>query len=165
MDEETQDTCSECGRNLNDSRDFKNLRAERDTLASERDDLRTKLLERTIKDAGFDPTLGVVKRLAKEFDGDIGAADAFAEFATAEGLTPTAATTTMTDTTPEGETARTKTDVEQQLDTLHGRADQLRTASTTTQPADLHTQIAELEAAGKWTEAGRLKRQLQTAAN
>lgn len=149
-----QEICESCQRPLKDARNFAELRTERDDLKSKLETANEKLMQRTIKDAGFDPELGIVKRLAREYEGDGADVEAFKAFAVAEGLQPTA---TSAETAP-GQ----RSDTEQQLDTLQGKGDRLREASTQQTPAtDLHQEIADLEHAGKWAEAGRLKRQLQ----
>src|SRR5690349_8098651 len=115
-----EENCESCGRPLNESRDFKTLRKERDEIATERDDLKQRLMNRTISDAGFDPNLGIVKRLAKEYEGDLDA-EAFKQFAVAEGLQP--ATTERTEN-------QEQTETEQQLERLQNPGDRLREVST-----------------------------------
>lgn len=152
---QNEQNCETCGRPLNESRDFKSLRTERDNLAAERDELKQKVMDRTIRDAGFDPNLGIVKRLAKEFDGELDP-EAFKTFAMTEGLTPTVDTNADTPG---------RTETEQQLDTLQSRGDQLRLASVQSTPEkDIRAQIAEAQAAGDWARSAALKTQLQTGA-
>lgn len=150
MPEDTEhQNCGECGRPLKDSRDFKSLRAEADTVIAERDALKTQLLNRTIRDAGFDPEVGVVKRLAKEYEGDLDA-EQFKTFAVAEGLTPKEAETTTQE----------PTETEQQLAHLQGPGDRLREMSTQQTPAtDLDSQIVEAESSGNFALARSLKNQ------
>lgn len=120
-----------------DSRDFAKMRKRAETAEADRDALRTQLLDNAITTAGFDPNLGIVKRLAKEFDGDL-TADAFKAFAVAEGLAPAASTL------GDEKDATTRTETEQQLDKLQGQGDRLRQLSTVPEPASDNAEKAKL---------------------
>lgn len=134
-----------------ESRDFRRMRERAEAAEARADSLHQSLLSRTIKDAGFDPSLGIVQRLAKDFTGDLDA-DAFKAFAVAEGLTPVST---------EAPAAPQPTETEQQLERLQTAGDQLRNASTSPQPApDISAQIAKAEAEGDYDTAGLLKAQV-----
>lgn len=141
---EHDENCETCGRPLNDSRDFKAVKAERDAAVARADGLHQSLLERTIKEAGFDPALGIVKRIAADFDGELDA-EAFKTFATAEGLTPAPVTTGKT---PEA----TEADAAAELERLESAGDRLRQISTEPTPLpELDAQIAKARADGDFT--------------
>lgn len=146
--DETGD-CGECGRPLKDSRDFRTVKAERDAAVTRADGLQSQLLERTIRDAGFDPALGIVKRIAADFDGELDA-EAFKTFAVAEGLTPTPVTP-VEEETP---------DPSKELDRLQQPGDRLREISTDPTPKpELEAQIAEAEGKGDFATSRALKNQ------
>ena len=132
-----------------ESRDFKRLREQKEAAEQRANELAKTLLEKTIKEAGFDPTLGVVQRLAKDYDGEFDAA-AFAKFAVAEGLTPTPSESSPVVTDAE-------TQVQQQIAAAQAPGDALRAASTApAPPADVTTRIHEAQAAGDWDKARHL---------
>jgi hypothetical protein len=160
--------------NNTDSPNFALLRKQVTELTAERDGFKTKyetarsqLVNNAAELAGFkandDGTFtGVANLLVKEFQGSLGEDDVptragFLALAEQYGVKPEVAE----DTTDEGPTTA------QQLAALQAPGDQLRQMSRAAEPpaSDLPTQIAALEADGKWAEAGRLKRQLQSAAS
>lgn len=146
--ENTDEICDSCGRPLNDSRDFKSLKAEVATLREERDGLKTQVLDRAIADAGYDPQLGIVKRLAGEYSGEM-TADAFRAFAEAEGLAAVAKAEDTKDNTAD-------------LSRLQDREDALRNASTSPQPdPDLRERIRQAEETGDVRTSMALKRQMR----
>lgn len=148
---EHDEICETCERPLKDSRDFKAVKAERDAAVERADGLHTQLLERTIKDAGFDPALGIVKRIAADFDGELDA-EAFKTFAVAEGLTPAPVET--------GKTPEEEADAAAELERLESAGDRLRNISTVPTPLpELETQISAAEAAGNFELARSLKNQ------
>lgn len=125
-----------------DSRDFAAMRKRAEKAEGERDTFRGQLIDNAITSAGFDPKLGIVQRLAKEFTGEL-TAEAFKEFAAAEGLTPTVETTETTTATP-----TERTEAEQQLDQLQGAGDRIRDASILPKPDSVGAEKAKALEAG-----------------
>jgi hypothetical protein len=150
---EHDEVCESCERPLKDSRDFKAMKADLAAAVTRGDDLATKLLERTITDAGFDPALGIVKRLAAEYDGELDA-EAFKTFAVAEGLTPT----------PTAPVEQEKPDLSKELDRLQQPGDRLREISTDPNPSPpVSEQIAAAENSGDFAKSRLLKNQQAAA--
>lgn len=141
MSEHDDETCETCGRPKNDSRDFKTVKTERDSALTEVRELKARLLDTTIREAGFDPTLGVVKRVAADFQGDLDA-DAFRKFAEAEGLTAIAKPAAPPEEKP--------ADVVAELEAQQSVGDRLRAGSHQLESVEksLDERIAEATAAG-----------------
>lgn len=128
-----------------ESRDFARVRTRAEEAEARAKALEAKLLARTIRDAGFDPAAPIVQMIADKFDGDIEDATAFAAHATALGF--------VTTTQPAAQT----NEVEQQIDLLQSRSDQLRDLAQQKEPASVREQIAAAEAAGDFALARSLK--------
>lgn len=130
-----------------ESRDFKRVRERAEAAEAEIVSLKTKLLARTIKEAGFDPAAGIVQMIADKFDGDIEDVDAFAEHAKALGYSGSVE-------------SEKKDDTAEQVGILQNRSDALRDLAKPAEPAaSIDEQIAEAERAGDWTASRSLKNQ------
>lgn len=139
-----------------ESEGMRNLRAELKAANEERTRLLAVVQERTIKDAGFDPTKGVVQRLVKDYSGEWDA-DAFKEFAVAEGLTPVEAPLPQANT--EATPVAGMTEGEQNRLATTARLDQIAGANVPDTTPSLAQQLAAAEAEGNWAEHSRLNEQ------
>lgn len=95
--------------------------------------------------AGYDTSKGITKRLIAEYEGDP-TPDAFLEFAKSEGLEPNSSTGM-------GNTgSRNPSELEQGMETLQNRSDNLRNTSTEGTSSTFHDELQKAQAEGRWSD-------------
>ena len=145
QDSQGQDSTSDSGNNSSNWRQLEEAKKQAEEQAKSYKELAFASIAQL---AGYDTSKGITKRLIAEYEGDP-TPSAFLEFAKSEGLEPH-----MNPSSGGSDSggSRAPSELEQGMETLQNRSDNLRNTSSEGTSSTFHDELSKAQSEGRWAD-------------